>query len=395
MKNKALVITNPGLIDPLAFELIGASSKRSDEQTIGFFGSGLKYAIAGMLRRGIDFQIWRGNDLLEFTTQEVKMRDQSFQRILFNGVPTSLTTDMGPRWEKWMLIRELYANSIDEGGEMAVTEDYHEFISSDRTTIIIPDTDQISEVLNEQDILFCRGREIEYEDDTLRIYEEVGDGGFYVKGILVYRALAGFGYMMKANPYTLNEERQLASSSDATRATVAAIFAITDKKMVKRIVSRAKAKSTLENSLFQMWLINRHKASEAWGDIVLFKSSSADFATEWNHLVVSDDVYNYTDNIQKWEDRKWKRSGTPVQNDCLLLAVEMVNKELPGVLPAGEWTFGSSISRAIGMGVENSTAYVSDCLADEPAHVLAAHITLSLCKGSGDIKLMSKYFQPK
>lgn len=394
MKDKVLVITNPGLIDPLAFELIGASTKRSDAQTIGFFGSGLKYAIAGLLRRGIHFQVWRGEELLEITTQEVKLRDQSFQRILFNGVPTSLTTDMGPRWEKWMLIRELYANSIDEGGEMAVTEDYQEFITPNRTTIILPDIDQVSDVISDQDVLFCRGREIEYEDDTLRIYEEVGDGGFYVKGILVYRALAGFGYMQKSNPYTLNEERQLASPSDAIRSTVASIFAINDRKMVKRIVARAKAKSTIENSLFQTWLINHHKASEAWGDIVLFKAVSADFATEWNHLVVSDDVYNYTENIQKWEDRKWKRSGTPAQMDRLRLSVDMVDKAAPGELPKCEWHFGSSISRTIGMGMEGGTMFVSDGLADEPVHIIAAHIALSMCKESGgDVKIMSRYFQ--
>ena len=192
--NKAIVITNEGMIDPLAFELIGASSKRSDESTIGFFGSGLKYAIAGLLRRGIDFQIWCGEEALDITTKEVTMRGQTFNRIFFNGEPTSLTTDMGPRWDKWMLIRELYANAIDEGGEMAVTEGYEQFIKQGRTTIIFPSPDQLEDVMKDQDILFCRDREIEYSDERITIYEEVGDGGFYVKGILVGRQLKGFGY---------------------------------------------------------------------------------------------------------------------------------------------------------------------------------------------------------
>lgn len=390
---KALVISNPGLIDPLAFELIGASTKRSDHQSIGFFGSGLKYAIAGMLRRGIDFQVWRGEEMLEITTQEVRMRDQVFNRIFFNGQSTSLTTDMGPRWEKWMLIRELYANSIDEGGEMAVTAEYHEFIAPGRTTIIIPDTDQVSEVLSDQDVLFCRGREIAYEDDKIRIYEEVGDGGFYVKGILVHRALPGYGYMMKSDPYTLNEERQLADIGSATRSTLAAILGVSDRKMVKRIVSRIKRDRSFESGIFMTWLLSRHTASDAWSDIVLFKKESKEYATEWNHVVVSDDVYNYTDGIQKWEDKKWTRSGTPAQNEALRVAVDMVDRELPGELPKNEWVFGTSISRSIGIGTEGGTTFVSDHLATEPPHIIAAHITISLCKDSGgSIKLLSKYF---
>ena len=81
-----LIITNPGLVDPMAFHLIGASSKRNDQHTIGFFGSGLKYSIAGLLRKNIPLQVWRGTEFMDITTEEVTMRDNTYKRIVIDGV---------------------------------------------------------------------------------------------------------------------------------------------------------------------------------------------------------------------------------------------------------------------------------------------------------------------
>lgn len=51
-------------------------------------------------------------------------RGQMYDRILVNGEKTSLTTAMGPDWESWFAIRELYCNAVDEGGaKLEVTKD--------------------------------------------------------------------------------------------------------------------------------------------------------------------------------------------------------------------------------------------------------------------------------
>jgi len=54
---KYILIQNDGEIETNSFELIGASTKRDDKTKIGFFGSGLKYSIAYMMRKGIEFKI--------------------------------------------------------------------------------------------------------------------------------------------------------------------------------------------------------------------------------------------------------------------------------------------------------------------------------------------------
>jgi len=99
---------------------MGISSKRGDEEKIGFFGSGNKYSIALLLREKIPFKIFSGEKEVKFTTDTVMFRGQTYEQIRINGEPTSLTTSMGPDWEPWFAIREMYCNAVDEGGEKLV-----------------------------------------------------------------------------------------------------------------------------------------------------------------------------------------------------------------------------------------------------------------------------------
>ena len=54
---KYILVQNDEEIDILAFNLIGASTKRDDDNKIGFFGSGLKYSLAYALRNNIEIKI--------------------------------------------------------------------------------------------------------------------------------------------------------------------------------------------------------------------------------------------------------------------------------------------------------------------------------------------------
>ena len=59
-------IINAGEIEPEAFTLMGASTKRGDENMIGRFGSGLKYAICYLIRNDIEFKIFSGKQEIIF-----------------------------------------------------------------------------------------------------------------------------------------------------------------------------------------------------------------------------------------------------------------------------------------------------------------------------------------
>ncbi len=110
-----LCIINKGEVDVRSFTLVGLSSKREDSGKIGKYGSGLKGAIAGLLRNKIPFEVFSGLDRFSFTTEKDNFRGTPFERILVNGEPTSITTDMHPTWVLEDFIREIYCNALDEG----------------------------------------------------------------------------------------------------------------------------------------------------------------------------------------------------------------------------------------------------------------------------------------
>lgn len=116
-------IVNKGEIDVDALMLLGATSKRGDDSKIGYFGSGLKYALAVLLRNKIDFKIYAGDKEIKVTLGKKEFRGKTFDVIKVNGKFTSLTTEMGVDWEPWFAVREVYCNAIDEGeASMKVSE---------------------------------------------------------------------------------------------------------------------------------------------------------------------------------------------------------------------------------------------------------------------------------
>jgi hypothetical protein len=157
---KYILIQNEGEIESNSFELIGASTKRNEKDKIGFFGSGLKYSISYMMRKGIDFKIFSGFHEMKFSTMGESLKGQSFERICINGKPTSYTTTMGPTWtEDWFVLREIYCNALDEGTCQLVRETETVSPSEGKTRIYIEQTESLRVVSDKWDHYFADERE--------------------------------------------------------------------------------------------------------------------------------------------------------------------------------------------------------------------------------------------
>lgn len=115
-------LTNPGLIPMEAVTVMGVSAKEGDNP-IGMFGTGLKYAIASLLRTSQKITIWRGLDRYDFTTEPGEVRGKEFAFIRMSGPEgdqrLGFTTHLGAHWETWQVFRELYSNCLDEAGDIA------------------------------------------------------------------------------------------------------------------------------------------------------------------------------------------------------------------------------------------------------------------------------------
>jgi hypothetical protein len=190
---KYILIQNDGEIEPNSFELIGASTKRNDNTKIGFFGSGLKYSIAYMMRTGIDFKIFSGMHEFNFSTVPATIKDQQFDRICINGQPTSFTVSMGPTWkEDWFVLREIYCNALDEGTCTMVKETEIVQPVEGKTRIFIERTEALTAVCNDWDSYFAEDREpIFISEPVYTCYLGNTDNGVTSQRIKVYPKTSG------------------------------------------------------------------------------------------------------------------------------------------------------------------------------------------------------------
>jgi hypothetical protein len=159
MSKKYILIQNDGEIETNSFELIGASTKRNERGKIGFFGSGLKYSIAYMMRNGIDFRVYSGLNELKFSTKPESLKGQSFDRICINRKQTSYTVTMGPTWkEDWFVLREVYCNALDENSCQLVKSTDVVGPSAGKTRIYIELTQKLESVIRDWDRYFSDER---------------------------------------------------------------------------------------------------------------------------------------------------------------------------------------------------------------------------------------------
>jgi len=68
-----ILFENSGVIDPRAITTFGVNSKET-ARAIGFFGTGLKYAISLILREGYSITVYSGKNKLEFGKLQEKIR---------------------------------------------------------------------------------------------------------------------------------------------------------------------------------------------------------------------------------------------------------------------------------------------------------------------------------
>lgn len=114
-------------LDLSMLTVFGVSEKPNTTSPIGFFGTGLKYAIAVLLRNNIPVQMMIGDTEYEFYVKGRVFRTSAEHQIVHYRKRTGLvrkwfsqalpfTLRLGVNWDLWMAYRELESNTIDEQG---------------------------------------------------------------------------------------------------------------------------------------------------------------------------------------------------------------------------------------------------------------------------------------
>jgi len=293
-----IMIENKGELDVSSLILLGASTKREDDSKIGFFGSGNKYAIATLIRMGVSFRIFSGNNEVVITTNDINFRGRTFKQILIDGQQTSLTTDMGPQWEEWMALREWVSNSLDEGQSNIVTDAENIAGKDGYTRFFIEHSPGIKVVIDNWNEYFTFDRDdTKLENKLGKLFPQTNIDETMVlfrKGIRVYRADGTQSlYQYDLKSFTINESRIIDSLYSAGCRMLDFINMIDDVSVLKNILRKAFVGDYFESRLSWKWGVA--KLSEHWRTaiddyVIVVESLSGyfeDLLRSKNHYLVS------------------------------------------------------------------------------------------------------------
>lgn len=230
----AVLFRTPGAIPLDAFNKFGINAKPNSVSPFGFFGTGLKYAVAVILReggsirvfiQGVEYQFYlRKADFRGKTFQEVRMRKR--KRGMMGWIKSEalpFTTELGRNWKLWQAFRELESNTRDENGESGPIE-LNEFFPDDTGTDILVDCPGFSEAAESREedyggtpvaaAVFLQPSALSVVHDCGQFTMYAGPSRFlYYQGIRVYELEhpARATYDFKPGRVTLSEDRAAAN----------------------------------------------------------------------------------------------------------------------------------------------------------------------------------------
>lgn len=180
-----ITFVTPGSMDIRAFTTMGVNAKPRTEKPIGYFGTGLKYAVAVLCRLGASITVHTGGVRYTFELAPMRFRGNDFEQIVmrrdtFFGAEgwrlgrrqkLPYTTQYGRNWEAWMAFRELYSNTLDENGECWENEEWGDDYSTelgrigdqDATMIVVSNCEPFVQAYRDRSSIF-----VDLSDKTKR-----------------------------------------------------------------------------------------------------------------------------------------------------------------------------------------------------------------------------------
>jgi hypothetical protein len=244
-----IIFQNTGEIDMNTVRAMGVSVKA--EGNIGFFGTGLKFAIATLLRNQQEIVIFSGTQRYDLGTKTVNIRGKDFEMVTLNGEQIGFTTELGKTWQMWMAFRELHCNCLDEGGETrdSNTDDSLSIlVGQEGSTIIAVKGDLINKEFHDRNLNFISGN-ILFEDEAVQIYAGTRPYLFY-KGVRV-ASISGrvFSYNIKS-PMDLTEDRTLKYLWSACAKIAQCVMRMKDQQHIKQFIRAPLSSFERENVEF-------------------------------------------------------------------------------------------------------------------------------------------------
>ncbi len=226
---KTVSFRNDGVLDTRAISTFGVNVKKSDN-AIGYFGTGLKYAIAIILREGCGITI-HADKCYIFEKRDEVVRGKTFQFIYMNGEPLGFTTELGKNWKMWQAFRELYCNTLDEDGFVT---DKNLRAAKDKTTIVVTGQ-QFYDVYLTRDKIILQTKPI-FEHALCDIHPG-NNSVIYYRGVRIYDGMGAglFTYNIKSK-INISEDRTAMYEFQLKNNMAKAIISCADDELCRKLI---------------------------------------------------------------------------------------------------------------------------------------------------------------
>ena len=248
-----IIHVTPGLLDIRSITTFGLHAKPGSSAPIGKFGTGLKYAIATLLRLGCKIQLFIGETEYEFYTKKDDFRGMEYEQVYmkkrkgvlsrWSSIELPFTTLHGKFWEAWQAFRELHSNTLDESGSTELTHDNTDGLYTSDKTIFVITGEKYEEAFQNIDTIFLPKALTKREGDTtVQVFNEPSKY-LYWRGIRVFD-------LEKPSIYTYNiledmeltEDRTLKYVWQAQSKIAAYVARSKDQKLINAVVSASTEK---------------------------------------------------------------------------------------------------------------------------------------------------------
>jgi len=271
------------LVPRIALEKLGLSTKREDMDTIGRFGSGIKFAPIAALRNGWEW-VFVGNDRngsyhMKYIVQQEDGVDCIWYDYGDHQKPSSFTTGAGElSWtDAFQIIREPVANAMDGvsqfGGEWSIDVVNKIETETDKFSfdVYITAAPELVQILENIDLYFSFNRKRVFEALSYEAYglkKVTSDFRVFSQNVLVYhkpdeRSLFDYEFSV----IDLNEERTIKSEWDLGSKIAYILTKVSDSDVVAKVIKEATSMMDTEPYEFGQGCVSHYKNNnynDAW-----------------------------------------------------------------------------------------------------------------------------------
>lgn len=191
--SRAIVHKTKGKLDLRALTVFGMNAKPETSTPIGYFGTGLKYAVAVLARHNIPVTFWI--DGKKWTIEKVgtQFRDKGFESLYLmrhsmirKTINLPFTTELGKNWELWQAFRELESNTRDEKGRTILLSEADLLEERGYTNIVVEDERYVQCWMDRDKVFLPEGLAARPNSDTrVQAFARKSDYVYY-RGIRIH-----------------------------------------------------------------------------------------------------------------------------------------------------------------------------------------------------------------